>query len=72
MDAARIVLTAPRNATVRIRMRWFDWTTLNVPSGACIERSADQVVLRTGVEQPEGFRFVISSALSKGNRGHCQ
>jgi hypothetical protein len=73
MDAGRIVLTAPRNATVRIRMRWFDWTTLTVPSGACIERSGDQVLLRTGgAEQPEGFRFVISSALSNGNRGHCQ
>ena len=72
MDAARIVLTAPRNATVRIRIRWFDWTTLNVQSGACIERSGDQVLLRTGTAQPNGFRFVISSALSDGNRGHCQ
>jgi hypothetical protein len=72
MDADRIVLTAPGNTTVRVRVRWFDWTTLNVDSGACIQRSGQQVLLRTGAEQPEGFRFVISSALLKGNRGHCQ
>ena len=72
MDAARVVLTAPQNATVRIRMRWFSWTTLNVNSGACIESSGQQVLLHTGTEQPDGYRFVISSSLSTHGNGHCQ
>jgi len=74
MDAARIVVTAPRNTVARIRIRWFEWTTLNTASGGCIARSGDQVVLHTGPGRGTG-RYVISSSAnprkSDAQRGHC-
>ncbi len=75
MDAARIEFTAPRNTDVRIRIRWFSWTTLDQPSGGCIEPAGDQVVVHTGKGHGRG-RFVISSSVnpraSAAERGHCQ
>jgi hypothetical protein len=74
MDAVRIVVTAPRNTVARIRIRWFEWTTLNTASGGCIARSGDQVVLHTGPGRGTG-RYVISSSAnprkSDAQRGHC-
>jgi hypothetical protein len=73
-DAARIVVTAPRNTTVRIRIRWFKWTTLNTASGGCIAPDDDQVALHTGPGRGTG-RYVISSSAdprkSGHQRGHC-
>lgn len=74
MDAARIVLTAPRNKTVLIRIRWFKWTTVDTDSGGCIAQSGDQVVLHTGTGRGTG-KYTISSSVnprqSSEQRGHC-
>ena len=73
-DAARIVLSAPRNSTVHVRIRWFSWTTLDTASGGCIERAGDQVVVHTGKGHGTA-RYVISSSAkpreSAAERGHC-
>jgi hypothetical protein len=74
MDAARLVVTAPRNTVVRIRIRWFKWTTLNTASGGCIAPDDDQLALHTGKGHGTG-RYVISSSVdprkSGHQRGHC-
>jgi hypothetical protein len=74
MDAARLVVSAPRNTVVRIRIRWFKWTTLNTASGGCIARDDDQLALHTGKGRATG-RYVISSSAnprkSGHQRGHC-
>lgn len=74
MDAARIVVTAPHGTIVRIRIRWFRWTTLNTSSGGCIARDGDQLALHTGKGRGTG-RYVISSSAdprkSSGKQGHC-
>jgi hypothetical protein len=74
MDAARLVVSAPRNTIVRIRIRWFKWTTLNTASGGCIAPDDDQLALHTGKGRGTG-RYVISSSAdprkSGSKRGHC-
>jgi hypothetical protein len=74
MDAARLVVTAPHDKIVRIRIRWFKWTTLNTSSGGCIARDGDQIALHTGKGRGTG-RYVISSTAdprkSSSKKGHC-
>jgi hypothetical protein len=74
MDAARIVLVAPRGTSALIRIRWMRWTTLDTATGGCIAPDGGQVRLYTG--PGEGMaRYVISSSAdpleSAGRRGHC-
>jgi hypothetical protein len=69
-DASQIVLTAPRGRRIHVRIRWFRCTKLDTASGGCIERSGDQVLLRTGSGRGRA-RFVISSSVSRDDRGHC-
>jgi hypothetical protein len=74
VDAARIVLSAPPNASVLVRIRWFRWTTFDPSSVGCIVRTGDQVTLRTGKGHTP--RYVISSSArpreTAAERGHCE
>jgi hypothetical protein len=69
-NAAQLVVEAPADSVVIMRIRWWRWLTVRAgPADACIARTADGVALRVG---KVGGRYVISSDLhTSAGRHQC-
>lgn len=62
--AEKIVLDAPANSEIVIRVRWLPWLTVEGTSGSCLRRDGEAVVLRSGV----AGRYVVTSSLTHRSR----